>query len=520
MKRIYQQILGSTAGLAILATSHTALSLTREECINRVNDTPEKLTECITQDGLMDHLIELQDIADNNGGSRGAGTSGYADSVAYIHDQMVAAGYLVTVQDFEFQYWNETSPPIFEQVSPDSEVYEEGPDYVTAQFAGTADITAKVQAVGEIIDGEPPVRPTASGCSIDDYADFVPGNIALAMRGGCDNRDKARNAVAAGAVGLLTFNWDDTNVPNTLQELFDIPVFAYFKYSIGIDLYRKSLTPEGVTVRMKTATEDAVLQTQNVIADSQFGKPNSIVMSGAHLDTVYNAGINDNGTGSAGILEMAIMLQHVQTPNRMRFAWWGAEEAGLVGSYHYVENLSPAERNQIELYLNYDMIGSPNHMVAIYGVDHTDPYIPRKVKRQMDAVTHLYEQHFDALGQPYLPQTDEEGVSILAGARSDHGGFIDYLIPVGGLFTGAEERKKEEEVPIFGGVADEPYDACYHLLCDTLDNVDIVVHEAMTRAGANVLLQYGFDKKLNAKDGKINVDYTQPKGRRIGHHVE
>lgn len=506
------------AALIFVGCSGEALSLTRDQCVQRINNTPEKLQECITQEGLLSHLETFQSISDIYGG-RAAGTLGYDNSVEYIRSTMEAAGYNVTVQNFEFQYWAEPTPPIFEQVSPTMTVYEEGPDYVTALYAGTGDITAKVQAVGEIIDGTVPVKPTAGGCNASDFTNFVPGNIALIQRGGCDNRDKALNAVAAGASGLITFNTDDSNAPNTLQQLFDIPVFAYIRYSVGIDLYRKSLTEEGVTVRMRTDTEDAIRQTQNVIADGKYGKPNTVLMLGAHLDSVGNAGINDNGTGSAGILETAIMMQNVKTLNRVRFAWWGAEEAGLFGSYHYVETLPKSERNKIEMYHNYDMIGSPNHIVEIYNVDNTDPFIPQKVKRQMNTLTSVYQQYFDSQGISYLPPSDEAGVSILAGARSDHGPFIDYLIPVGGLFTGAEVVKTPEEVVLFGGIAGEAYDPCYHGNCDMLDNVNMNVFQDMTKAAAVVTLQYLFDKQLNAKDGQdVNVDYETPAGRRVGHY--
>lgn len=517
MKRLIKyRVQGLCLLLLLAASSSHVLAVTRDQCIARVNDTEAKLQECITQDGLLNHLEAFQNISDTYGG-RAAGTDGYAASVELIRSNLEAAGYDVTVQEFEFQYWAEPTPPIFEQVAPMMVTYDEGPDYVTAQFAGTADVTAKIQAVGAIIDGTAPVNPTAGGCSAADFVDFVPGNIALIQRGGCDNRDKALNAVAAGAVGLITFNWDDTNAPNTLQELFDIPVFAYIRYDIGIDLYRKSLEGD-VFVRMRTDTEDAILNTQNVIADGRYGKPNSVLMMGAHLDSVGNAGVNDNGSGSAGLVEIATMMQNVKTLNRLRFAWWGAEEAGLVGSYHYVDTLPQSERNKIELYLNYDMIGSPNHIVEIYNVDNTDPIIPRKVKRQMNTLTGVYQQYFDSQGIPYLPPSDEEGVSILAGARSDHGPFIDYFIPVGGLFTGAEVRKTQEQVDIFGGLLNVAYDPCYHDSCDVLGNVNLTVHEQMTEAAASVGLQYAFDKQLNAKDGKnINVDYEQPKGRRVGH---
>ena len=83
-------------------------------------------------------------------------------------------------------------------------------------------------------------------------------------------------------------------------------------------------------------------------------------MAGAHLDSVQDGpGINDNGSGSAALLETAIQMAKVKPANTVRFAWWGAEESGLLGSEHYVAGLTEDEADAIALYLNFDMVALP-----------------------------------------------------------------------------------------------------------------------------------------------------------------
>src|SRR5690606_12319369 len=122
-----------------------------------------------------------------------------------------------------------------------------------------------------------------------------------------------------------------------------------------------------LTVRITAQTTSEVRETENVIAESRTGRRDNVVMAGAHLDSEPDtAGINDNGTGSAALLEVALQMAKVKPNNRLRFAWWGAEEANLVGSTVYVDGLSEEQVDDIALYLNFDMIGSPNYVFGVY----------------------------------------------------------------------------------------------------------------------------------------------------------
>jgi Zn-dependent M28 family amino/carboxypeptidase len=190
-------------------------------------------------------------------------------------------------------------------------------------------------------------------------------------------------------------------------------------------------------------------------------------MAGAHLDSVPEGpGINDDGSGTAALLETAQMMARSKPVNTLRFAFWAGEELGLLGSTDYVEGLSQAERDRIALYMNYDMIGSPNYVFMVYDADESSFPAPEglTIPAGSTAIEDVYESYYTLVGEPY-DDTAFDG-------RSDYQAFIEADIPAGGLFTGAEEVKTEQQAAIWGGTAGEQFDPCYHLACDTAENVD------------------------------------------------
>jgi Zn-dependent M28 family amino/carboxypeptidase len=222
------------------------------------------------------------------------------------------------------------------------------------------------------------------------------------------------------------------------------------------------------TVRIVTDTFGEIRSTANVIADLA-GKRQRVVQVGAHLDSVpAGPGINDNGSGSAAILELALQMAHSQPVNTVRFSWWGAEEAGLVGSTLYVDDLAanaPRELNRIKAYLNFDMVGSPNFARFIYDGDQsTFPEDLVPVPPGSAEIEALFAQFYSARGLAF-EDTAFDG-------RSDYQAFALAGIPAGGLFTGAEDTKTAEQAALYGGTAGEAFDACYHQACDTIRNVN------------------------------------------------
>ncbi len=268
----------------------------------------------------------------------------------------------------------------------------------------------------------------------------------------------------------------------------DIPVTSVTQ-AVGLQL---AATP-GLILRLKTETIRGDATTRNVIAETVGGDPNNVVMIGGHLDSVNaGPGINDNGSGSAAILEIAEQMAKVKTKNMVRFALWSAEESGLVGSNYYVANLPAAELQRIAMYLNFDMIASPNFARFVYDGDGSEFGLVGPTGS--NAIESAFHDYFGGQGLASA-QTAFSG-------RSDYLAFINAGIPSGGLFTGAEGIKTAAEAAAFGGTAGVAYDACYHQACDTFANVNQQALEEMGDAVAHVLLTYAFDTRTVNGAGK------------------
>jgi aminopeptidase Y len=456
-----------------------------DSCDTRVNNTFQKLLECMTLDGVRQHQAAFQAIADANNGHRTSGTPGYDQSVDYAVGVFEAAGYDVTVQPFNFQTFITLSPAVLEQVAPPPA----GPIANTIlSYSGSGDVTAAVSIPLTTVPGQP-------GCNPADYAGFPAGNIALISRGGCTFAIKATNANAAGAVGVVIYNNIAGTINGTLGNGFslDLPVTSVTQAD-GLQL---AATP-GLILRLKTDTFRGIATTYNVLAMSPGGDPNNIVIAGAHLDSVNaGPGINDNGSGSAAILETAKQMAKVNPRNKLVFALWGAEESGLVGSIYFVNQLSQEMLDKITLYLNFDMIGSPNHVFFIYDGDDSDGIGAGPGPSGSAEIEKTFERYFNSVGVPFKG-TDFSG-------RSDYGPFIAANIPSGGLFTGAEGIKTAAEAALWGGTAGQQYDPCYHQACDTYANNNDWALDVNSDAVAYAVLQYAMNSAdVNGQRGKGN----------------
>ena len=441
------------------------------------NNSVKKLTKAVTLEGVVEHLEAFQEIADTHG-DRAAGRDGYAASVDYVVEQLEGAGYTPEVQAFEFDYFEENSELI--RVSPDPRTFVNGVDFLRNTFdsgspEGTATGPLFVADVVFPIPATPANNFSTSGCDEGDFAGMAAGSIALVQRGTCGFAVKALNAQAAGAAGVIVMNEGQpgrTGLLNMIGDATGLTIPAVFAtYEAGGDLYG---TP-GATV---TVTVDYVAETRtawNVLAETASGNDANTVMAGAHLDSVQDgAGINDNGTGSAALLETAIQMSKTKPNNTVRFAWWGAEESGLLGSEYYVGQLSEEAAADISLYLNFDMIGSPNYMFGVYDGDNSGGTAPAGFIPEGSAeIEDVFEGFYESRGLPYQ---DSE-----FSGRSDYGPFIAIDIPAGGLFTGAEVPKTADEAALYGGVIGAQYDPCYHQPCDNLtgDGQDEALYDAL-----------------------------------------
>jgi len=300
------------------------------------------------------------------------------------------------------------------------------------------------------------------------------------------------NAQNAGAAGVVIFN--QGNSPDR-EALFTgtigesvairIPVLAT-SYTFATAL----LAQEGLVLSVNATTKVERKTSFNVIAESRGGDANNVVMIGAHLDSVAEGpGINDNGSGSATILEVALGMKGLNPTNKLRFAWFSAEELGLIGSTKYVESLSAAEKNRIALFVNVDMVGSANYKIGVYDGDGSK--FGQKGPQGSELIERKFHNLFSTLGI--------QSVETELNGRSDYAAFSAAGIAVGGLFTGAEGVKTVEEAALFGGTAGQPYDACYHKACDGMANINEAALEANTAAIAYVLLSYA-DSTFGVRD--------------------
>ena len=464
-----------------------------------------ELRDAVTVEGILEHEREFQEFADVNGDTRASGTPGYDASADYVAGKLESAGYDVTRQKFDYELFIENSDPVLDVTIPDLPPYTPGDtaddDFSTMSYSGSGDVTAPLQAVGGIII--PPTGGSTSGCTAADFAGFEAGNIALIQRGTCTFREKVDNADAAGAAGVVIFNEgnvvpDDDRVGNLFGTLdppqADIPVVGT-SFAVGQELY--NLLQEGpVTLRLAVDATVETRTTENVIADTPTGREDRTVVVGAHLDSVIEGpGINDNGSGSATDLEVALQMAEldIEPRNRVRFAFWGAEESGLFGSQNYVDSLTKREIKDIAVNLNFDMVGSPNYVRFVYDGDASDTTTDSPTSTGSGVVEDMFVNYFDSQNLATEPTAFD--------GRSDYDAFINVGIPAGGLFTGAEDIKTAEEADIYGGVAGVAYDPCYHQACDSLDPVadgaDAQTYTALNAAYEGALEVDGTISNLN-----------------------
>jgi Zn-dependent M28 family amino/carboxypeptidase len=459
-------LLAASAGLAFTSIPATAAPASA----TGLPDGPalaRNLARKVTVSGINRHLIALQRFADQTDRTRAASTEGHRRSAEYIATKLEAQGFIVTRQEFPFVFTKTLAEnlAVAGQAVPISIM-----TYSPSTPVGG--ITAPLAVV--------PVDATP-GCEATDYTGVdVAGKIALIKRGGCTFAIKGQNAAAAGAVGAIVYN----NAPGPLNGTLGDPAAGVIPIGGVSDTDGAALTAQpGASVKLELRAQTQNTTSYNVIAETQTGNHQNVVMAGAHLDSVVQGpGINDNGSGSATLLETALQLGGApKVNNAVRFAWWSAEEFGLVGSNFYVGSLDFEEQLNIALYLNFDMIASPNAARFVYdgdgsaGQNNPGPFGSAQI-----------EQAFT----DFLTATEVESEPTPFNGRSDYGGFIAQGIPAGGLFSGAEGVKTEDQAAKWGGVAGMPYDSCYHQMCDNLGNLDRNVLDSNADAIAFVLGSY------------------------------
>ena len=483
---------GSLALSAVPAASAaTAAAVTDEACAARDNDTHASLEECVTLEGVRAHQGALQTVARANGGTRVSGTAGHDASVTYVVDTLRAAGYTPTVQELTLDTFVTTQPTLLERVGPDPSTLPTS----VLEYSGSGDVTAPAGVVAGA-----PADPTP-GCEAADFADLAAGSIAVVPRGSCTFAVKATLAAAAGASAVVIANDAPGALNATLgpDAALDLPVVA-----VTQDLGRRLAATPGLLLHVSTATVRGPVTTANVIAETRGGDPDNVVMAGAHLDSVNaGPGINDNGSGAAALLEVAVQMARAETDNRVRFAWWGAGEATVAGSAHYLDGLTPAETDRVALYLDADVIGSPNHVFFVHDGDDSDAVGAGPGPEGSARIEKTFEAFYSLRGIPWKG-TDLTG-------RSDQGPFMARGIPTGGLTTGADGVKTVEEAARWGGTAGIPYDPCHHQACDDYDNSNDEALDVNADALAFAVLQLAMSTEdVNGVPGRSDFPAVNP----------
>lgn len=436
----------------------------------------------MTADNIVDHLDAFQAIADANGGTRAAGTPGHVASAAYVSGLLATAGYRVWTQPFTYTQWFEDAAPTMARISPTGTTYTLGTEFNSMAHSGSDAVTASLVPVDLVL---PPTGGSTSGCEAADFP-LMSGRIALVQRGTCTFQAKAENAAAAGAGGIIIFNEGNTpervDVINGTVNVFQpIPVMDA-TFAIGNALAAAAAAgPVRMAIKVTAHTEQT--DTYNVLADSTTGRSDRITVIGGHLDSVAEGpGINDNGSGTATILEIALQMARlrIQPRNLVRFAFWSGEEDGLIGSQHYVDQLTNRDVRRHALNINPDMVASPNYGRFVYDGDGSASAAAGP--NGSDIIEGVFNSYFTGQGLTFLPTAFD--------GRSDYGPFIDRGNPAGGLFTGAEDIKTAAEAVLFGGTAGAAFDACYHQACDDDANINMTALEEMADAAAHATLTF------------------------------
>ena len=433
-------------------------------------DLAGELAGKISADGLYTHLQELQKIADANDGTRSNGTPGYDASVDYVAKFLQDKGFDVQTPEFELLDRSEGGNP---QLTIGGRNYgvQQASLLITTPRGGLNGVTLRPQK-------------TSAGCRSADYGTVsMKGAIAVVDDTGCSVVAKQNAAVDRGAVGVLVVSAPAPGAgsppglftPGYYQQL-TVPVGV-----IGNDA-NAALRRTTASVKLVLDNKPVMKKARNVLAQTKSGDTRNVVMVGAHLDSsARSPGINDDGSGVAAVLETAGALGSApQIRNAVRFALWGSEENALQGATKYILGLEGGQLDEIALYLDLDMIGSPNAGYFTYDGDQSgqpNPEIPLDTVPEGSA-------GIERTLASYLNSAGARPADMPLTRYTDYNAFLTAGVPVGGLTAGASQRKTEVQARLWGGRAGAPYDPNYRTPRDTIDNIDRDALSVMGSAAA------------------------------------
>ncbi len=425
------------------------------EGANKSAEYAKDLQSKVTLDATMAHLRKLQDIADANAGTRVAGSPGYDASVEYVAKTLRDKGFDVQTPEFTMAVFSVGK----ESLSVDGRPVE-------AHAIGFSGASPAQGATGRLVvaSGE-----GHAGCTTGAYNGVdVAGAVVLVDRGDCLLADKAAAAAERGAIALVVAN-------NVDEESFG----AEMKESDEIEIPVLSVTKaDGARLQSETGTATVIaeasveqVKTRNVTAQTKTGATDNVVAVGAHLDSVKGGpGINDNGTGVATVLETALQMgPSPEVANAVRFGFWAGEEEGLLGSNDYVRSLDIEALKDIALYLNFDMMASPN---TCYFTSDADQSLPPDSELEEDLLIPEGSPGIERTLVDAIESAGKTPQDLPFDGRSDYDAFTRAGIPAGNFDTGADDVKTPEQVKLWGGTAGQPCDPNYHTANDTIENIN------------------------------------------------
>ncbi|KAB8260402.1 putative leucine aminopeptidase 2 [Aspergillus pseudonomiae] len=430
--------------------------------------SPDTFPEDVKLKDLLEGSQKLEDFAyaypERN---RVFGGKAHDDTVNYLYKELKKTGYYDVYKQPQVHLWSNADQTL--------KVGDEEIEAKTMTYSPSVEVTADVAVVKNL------------GCTEADYPSDVAGKVALIKRGECPFGDKSVLAAKAKAAASIVYN----NVAGSMAGTLGAAVSDKGPYSaiVGISLEDgqkliKLAEAGSVSVDLWVDSKQENRTTYNVVAQTKGGDPNNVVTLGGHTDSVEaGPGINDDGSGIISNLVVAKALTKYSVKNAVRFLFWTAEEFGLLGSDYYVSHLNATELNKIRLYLNFDMIASPNYALMIYDGDgsafnQTGPAGSAQIEK-------LFEDYFDSKDLAHIP-TQFDG-------RSDYEAFILNGIPAGGIFTGAEGIMSEENASRWGGTAGVAYDANYHAEGDNMTNLNHDAFLINSKATAFAVATYAND---------------------------
>jgi hypothetical protein len=424
----------------------------------------------VTADGMFAHLRKLREIADANGGSRAEGTPGYDASVDYVVQVLKDKGFDVQTPEFERLDRTEGGNPTLTVAGRGYHV-DQASLLVTTPPGGLNAITLRPQK--------------APGCTGADYGTVsVRGAIAVVDDTGCSVGDKQNAAVAKGAVGLLVVSAPGTS--GSPAGLFTPGYYQQLTVPVGVieNDADAALRRTNAPVRLVLDSKPVMVKSRNVLAQTKTGDTKNVVLAGAHLDSsARSPGINDNGSGVAGLLEVASALgAEPRVTNAVRFAFWGSESEGPT---KYVRGLA-RDLDDVAMYLSVNMIGSPNAGYFTYDGDQSGQPNPDIPSQAVPAGSAGVERTLAG----YLNLAGVRPADMPLSRTTDYGPFLATGIPVGGLTAGSSQRKTEVQARLWGGQAGVAFDPNYHTPSDNIDNVDRKALSVMGQAIAYAVSSY------------------------------